>query len=83
MTDHKVECFNCHSAIKHQISGLHYKGQQPKACSECHQAGVHMEKVNMYLGKGARLVEDQPNRMAVINMDCDVCHGKSWKGPKP
>jgi nitrate/TMAO reductase-like tetraheme cytochrome c subunit len=76
VTDHKVECFTCHSAIKHQIAGLHYKGQAADACSDCHPAGVHMEKINMYLGKGARLVDDQPNRMAVINMDCDVCHGK-------
>ena len=27
VTKHKVECFTCHSPIKHQISGLHYKGQ--------------------------------------------------------
>jgi len=55
---------------------LHYKGQPADACSDCHAGGVHMEKINMYLGKGARLAKEQPNRMAVINMDCDVCHGK-------
>jgi hypothetical protein len=82
VTDHKVECFNCHSAIKHQIVGLHYKGQPAEGCSECHLAGKHVEKVNMYLGKGARLVEDHPNRMSIISMDCNVCH-ESWQGPKP
>jgi hypothetical protein len=28
----------------------------------------------MYLGKGARWVQENPNRMAAINMDCTVCH---------
>ena len=76
VTGHKVECFNCHSAIKHKMLGLHYTGQEPTSCSECHQTALHSDKVNMYLGKGARGVKDRPNRMALINMDCDVCHGK-------
>jgi hypothetical protein len=76
VTGHKVECFTCHSAIKHKMLGLHYTGQEPTSCSECHQTALHSDKVNMYLGKGARGVKDRPNRMALINMDCDVCHGK-------
>ena len=76
VTDHKVECFTCHSPIKHQITGLHYKGQPSETCSGCHGAGEHLSEVSMYLGKGARLVADRPNRMAIINMDCDVCHRK-------
>jgi hypothetical protein len=75
VTRHKVECFTCHSPIKHQISGFHYKGQATQACSDCHNGGLHMNKVSMYMGKGAKLVGDRPNRMAAINMDCNVCHG--------
>jgi hypothetical protein len=74
VTNHKVECFTCHSPIKHQITGLHYRGQPAEACSGCHQGGEHQAEVSMYMGKGARFVPDRPNRMAVINMDCDVCH---------
>jgi len=76
VTDHEIPCFTCHSPIKHQITGLHYKGQPSETCSGCHPAGEHLNKVSMYLGKGARLVADRPNRMAIINMDCDVCHRK-------
>jgi len=76
VTNHKVECFTCHSPIKHEITGLHYKGQDAQPCSDCHQVGLHGDQVGMYLGKGARLTPERPNRMAVINMDCAVCHQK-------
>jgi predicted CXXCH cytochrome family protein len=81
VTKHKVECFTCHSPIKHQITGLHYKGQETAPCSDCHNGGLHLEKVSMYLGKGAKFVNDRPNRMAAINMDCNVCHSPGNKGP--
>jgi hypothetical protein len=74
VTDHKVECFTCHSPIKHKIIGLHYTAQTPEACAECHRSGLHSPKASMYMGKGARLVQQWPNRMALINMDCNVCH---------
>ncbi len=74
VTDHKVECFECHSAIKHKIVPLRYTGQEGGVCSECHKSEVHTDKIRMYTGKGAKFVSEHPNRMAVINMDCDVCH---------
>ena len=74
VTTHKVECFTCHSPIKHKIIGLHYKAETPEACAECHRAGLHSGEASMYLGRGARFVEEWPNRMALINMDCNVCH---------
>ena len=81
VTIHKVECFTCHSPIKHQITGLHYGGQASKACSDCHSNDLHGGEVEMYLGKGARLVPERPNRMAAINMDCDVCHRQGQEAP--
>ena len=83
VTNHKVECFACHSAIKHQVTGLHYKGQVAQACVDCHVGGLHEDKVSMYLGKGARLVPERPNRMAAINMDCNVCHQQGPGGSSP
>jgi len=81
VTNHKVECFACHSAIKHQITGLHYKGQMAEPCADCHKSALHEDKVAMYLGKGARLVSGRPNRMAAINMDCIVCHKEGPGSP--
>ncbi len=78
VTDHKVECFTCHSPIKHQITGLHFKGQDAQPCSDCHRGGLHGDQIAMYLGKGARLVAERPNRMAVINLDCAVCHQRGF-----
>jgi hypothetical protein len=74
VTKHKVECFTCHSPIKHKITGLHYRGEVGQACADCHKGTLHEDKVAMYFGKGARLVQEKPNRMAAINMDCNVCH---------
>ena len=76
VTEHKVECFICHSPIKHEIPELHYKSIETQQCSQCHQMEVHSDKISMYLGKGAKFVEETPNRMASINMDCGVCHTK-------
>jgi hypothetical protein len=81
VTNHKVECFTCHSPIKHQISGLHYRGQTARACADCHSGELHENEVAMYLGKGARLAPERPNRMAAINMDCNVCHQQGPGSP--
>jgi hypothetical protein len=74
VTDHKVECFECHAGIKHKIVPLHYTGEETSVCSECHKATIHAAKVSLYVGKGARSVEETPKRMAIVNMDCSVCH---------
>jgi hypothetical protein len=81
VTIHKVECFTCHSPIKHQITGLHYKGQPADVCAGCHAGGEHVSEVSMYLGRGARFVPERANRMALINMDCDVCHERGAGKP--
>ncbi len=74
VTDHKVECFTCHSAIKHEIGKKHPEGMKTAECGQCHSGKIHNSMLAMYQGKGAKLTEDIPNRMAVLNMDCNVCH---------
>ncbi|MCX8023524.1 MAG: cytochrome c family protein [Syntrophorhabdaceae bacterium] len=74
VTDHKVECFNCHSSIKHEIKRLNDRNIRAGECSTCHKEGTHNEKLLMYLGKGAKFVKDTPNLMARLNMDCTSCH---------
>lgn len=75
VTDHKVECFLCHSAIKHQVRTSHVKETGEGECSRCHEPEAHAESASMYLGKGAKFLKDMPSRKAMLNMDCSVCHG--------
>lgn len=81
VTDHKVECFLCHSPIKHKIERLHASRTEPKECSQCHEKETHNEKLSMYIGKGAKLVKDLPDKMADLDMDCSICH--TYRGSNP
>ena len=75
VTEYKVECITCHSVIKHEIVKPHYRSTVLNECTQCHKAQDHHDDVvNMYIGKGAKFVEDTPNRKASLNMDCSMCH---------
>ena len=74
VTDHKVECFHCHTSIKHGIVKAHSVKGNFGECANCHKAGIHEANLSMYLGKGAKLTKGTPDRKALLNMDCSVCH---------
>jgi hypothetical protein len=74
VTDHKVECFTCHSAIKHEIKKLPRKDVRAEECGQCHDSVIHDGKLSMYTGTGAKFVKDLPNLMARLHMDCTLCH---------
>jgi hypothetical protein len=80
VTDHKVECFTCHSAIKHKITRPHTRDVQAGECARCHTADTHDEKVYLYAGKGANLIQDMPDRKSLLNMDCSACHQQGKSG---
>jgi hypothetical protein len=71
VTDHKVECFHCHSEIRH--------GRSPEAepseplCNRCH-SGKHDYTAQLYRGTGARGVEDMPSAMSAAHVQCIACH---------
>jgi nitrate/TMAO reductase-like tetraheme cytochrome c subunit len=71
VTRHKVECFHCHSEIRH--------GADPEPepngglCSRCH-TGDHGPTAQLYQGKGARGVEDIPSSMWAAKVQCIACH---------
>jgi len=71
VTDHKVECFHCHSEIRH--------GKSPEAvvaestCNRCHGTG-HDYTGKLYRGVGARGVKDQPSGMSLVKVQCIACH---------
>jgi hypothetical protein len=71
VTDHKVECFNCHSDIEHSI---YPTTENPIAsCSMCHQ-GTHQGPRELYQGTGGYGVEDMPSPMYLGQVDCIGCH---------
>ena len=74
VTDHKVECFLCHTSIKHGVVKAHSVMGDFGECAKCHKAGIHEASLSMYLGKGAKLTKGMPDRKALLNMDCSVCH---------
>jgi hypothetical protein len=74
VTDHKVECFLCHTSIKHGIVKAHSVKGDLGECANCHKTGIHEANLSMYLGKGAKLTKGMPDRKALLNLDCSVCH---------
>ncbi|MEZ5338090.1 MAG: NapC/NirT family cytochrome c [bacterium] len=71
VTDHKVDCYQCHSEIKH---GAHVAETQVKfSCEQCHSE-PHVGARELYAGKGGRGVEDMPSSMYIAQVDCIGCH---------
>lgn len=74
VTDHKVDCVNCHGLIEH--------GQPPPAvaeknaagaCASCHGSG-HSPQEDLYAGRGGRGVKDAPSAMFLAGVTCAGCH---------
>ncbi|MBM4034240.1 MAG: hypothetical protein FJ291_21030 [Planctomycetes bacterium] len=71
VTDHNVECFHCHSEIRH--------GRNPEpepsdpTCNRCH-TGKHDYTAQLYRGTGARGVKDKPSAMWAAKVQCIACH---------
>ncbi len=71
VTDHKVECFHCHSEIRH---GRNPEPEPMEAtCNRCHTA-KHDITSQLYRGTGARGVKDQPSAMFAAKVQCIACH---------
>lgn len=68
---HKVGCYNCHSEIRHQLEPLPHKRE--RSCSPCHSA-KHSAQLQVYMGRGARSVPEQPSRMYQTRVGCQGCH---------
>ncbi len=89
ITDHKVECYFCHTAIRHRIVRVksHEEIAKKKSirsamkglhldanCFKCHQVGEHEIVRQMYMGKGGKGVKDLPDPMFKAHLDCTICH---------
>jgi len=79
VTDHKVECLNCHIEILHKIPAR--EQAVATACASCHseQAG-HSPVRDLYRGIGARGVEPKPAAMYLAGIRCEACHTRPLDG---
>jgi hypothetical protein len=80
VTDHKVECYACHSEITHKMVKVPTTVHFEKNCIVCHEESTHLGPREMYEGRGGIGVPDSPSRMYLTNVDCASCHVKEEKG---
>lgn len=71
ITDHKVECENCHIPIQHK-SVARTKDIFPE-CQECHQT-PHKAQFDLFSGTGGKNVKNHPNPMFTAGLNCRACH---------
>ena len=72
VTDHKVECFECHDDIEHGLLELTHSIDID--CQQCH-SGQHLTPRDMFAGTGAVGVSDHPSAMFLSKIGCEGCHG--------
>ena len=72
VTDHKVDCLECHLEIQHSLD----RGRIEHAaadCKSCHP-NQHGEQVRMLLGDGDKSISAPHGGMAVVGISCPSCH---------
>ncbi len=71
VTEHKVDCEECHNAIQHglvkMVSTLEVE------CSSCHP-DHHSEVKELYMGIGGKQVPANPSSMFMTRVGCNGCH---------
>ncbi len=78
VTDHKIECADCHSQINHEIAPILTIVHSPTVCDKCHAQSkeIHRAPRDLYMGTGGIGVPDSPSLMFTTNIDCIACHRK-------
>lgn len=71
VTEHKVECFQCHTEIKHKVATLH--DFVKRDCNSCH-LDKHSAQEKLYMGSGGKNVKNMPSPMFLARVDCTGCH---------
>ena len=71
VTDHKVECENCHLPIQHK--SISRTEDIFPDCQECHQA-PHKAQFDLFSGTGGKNVKNHPNPMFTAGLNCQGCH---------
>jgi nitrate/TMAO reductase-like tetraheme cytochrome c subunit len=86
VTEHKVDCMNCHLQIEHGKApapavahGLAAGGARGMEmglgadCASCHGSG-HSPQQDLFAGVGGRGVERMPSTMYLAGVTCQGCH---------
>jgi len=76
VTDHKIECSDCHTYIRHEIRPILTFIHSPGMCDKCHSKEIHLGPRELYRGSGGIGVPDSPSLMFMTNVDCIACHRK-------
>ncbi len=79
VTDHKIECADCHSNIKHEIAPILTTIPPSTYCDRCHVKEIHLSPREFYRGSGGIGIPDSPSLMFTANIDCVACHRKGEK----
>jgi len=73
ITDHKVECTQCHTPIEHRIVAL--AGTFELDCKSCHTS-AHDSQRRLYAGIGGHNVPNAPSKMFLARVSCLGCHAQ-------
>lgn len=71
VTDHKIECQNCHLVIQHK-SISRTMAIMPE-CQSCHQKS-HQAQLDLFSGTGGKNISPHPNLMFKQGLNCQACH---------
>lgn len=72
VTDHKVDCLECHLEIQHSLDRQRIE-HAASDCKSCHP-NQHGEQIRMLLGEGGKSIAAQHGGMAVARIACPSCH---------
>jgi len=73
VTDHKIECLNCHIEIVHKIPAR--EEVLSAECRSCHDAAAgHSAVRDLYRGIAAKGVHPRPAPMYLAGVRCEACH---------
>lgn len=72
VTEHKVECTNCHLEIEH-VTPQHRTGEPNSECASCH-GGRHSPQRDLYAGLAGEGVPPMPDIMYRVGVRCEGCH---------
>ncbi len=72
VTDHNVDCLDCHLEIQHSLDP-HKIEHAAADCKSCHP-NQHGEQVRMLRGEGGKSISAQHSSMAVARIACSSCH---------
>jgi 5-methylcytosine-specific restriction endonuclease McrA len=71
ITDHKIECDQCHTAIQHK-SVSRSEWVKPD-CNACHP-DFHNAQLKLFSGKGGKGIPNHPSPMFESGLNCQACH---------